>query len=143
MDVFNGLTEPCWIIDILPARVPASSDGQYFAVERYYLEETRLSELRKKQLDLMLKLCCYEAVAADFVGDDAWEKTPSPERFAERFGSMQPGESFRFKVEAEDTLIAVNGDDLYMTMHHPSARMLKLVRALAHAEGLFVWKPEE
>ena len=30
---------PYWIIDILPEQVPKDSPGQYFAVEKYFLEE--------------------------------------------------------------------------------------------------------
>ena len=33
------LQAPCWIIDILPEQVPADGPGQYFAVEKYFLEK--------------------------------------------------------------------------------------------------------
>ena len=50
---------PYWVVDILPVQVPAHSPGQYFAVEEYYLQEPRLSALRRKYLELLLKLNCY------------------------------------------------------------------------------------
>ena len=31
-----------WVIDILPALVPKDGPGQYFAIEKYFLNEKRL-----------------------------------------------------------------------------------------------------
>ena len=41
------LEKPYWIVDILPERVPADSPGRYFDVEQYYLDESRITELRR------------------------------------------------------------------------------------------------
>jgi hypothetical protein len=49
------LNTPYWIIDILPKQVPAGSAGQYFAIEKY-LRETQLSDIKKKHVNLILKL---------------------------------------------------------------------------------------
>ena len=86
---------PYWIVDILPFQVPADSPGQYFAVEEYYLQKPRWQTLRRKYLEILLKLNCYydmEVTAdpggdGDPVGDidpDAWpgcgwQKNPAPE----------------------------------------------------------------
>ena len=40
---------PCWIMDILPMRVPAKNNAQYSAVEHYYRHPDRLSLLHQKQ----------------------------------------------------------------------------------------------
>ena len=37
------LHSPYWIVDILPAQVPKDSPGQYFAIERYFLQEKRMA----------------------------------------------------------------------------------------------------
>ena len=38
-DMMGALLEgPYWIVDILPEQVPADAAGQYFAVERYFLQ---------------------------------------------------------------------------------------------------------
>ena len=50
---------PYWIVDILPFQVPADSPGQYFAVEEYYLQKPRWQTLRRKYLEILLKLNCY------------------------------------------------------------------------------------
>ena len=50
------LQSPFLVIDVLPEQVPVNSPGQYFAVERYFLSGARLSALKRKHADLILKL---------------------------------------------------------------------------------------
>ena len=56
------LNAPYWIIDILPKQVPAGSAGQYFAIEQY-LRDTQLSDIKKKHVNLILKLNCYRDIS--------------------------------------------------------------------------------
>ena len=67
------LEKPYWIIDILPKQVPKDSPGQYFAVEDFFLKE-ELSEIKKKHINVVLKLNCYMDITID---DDM---NPSPEQ---------------------------------------------------------------
>ena len=42
-DMMGALLEgPYWIVDILPEQVSADAAGQYFAVERYFLQRSRI-----------------------------------------------------------------------------------------------------
>ena len=59
MNLDELFTKPYWVVDILPEQVPEYSDGQYSAVEQYYLREPQLSELRKKFFTIILKLNCF------------------------------------------------------------------------------------
>jgi hypothetical protein len=59
------LQMPYWIIDILPKRVPKDTTGQFFAVERYYLEPVRLSEIKQKHINVILRLNCYMDICVD------------------------------------------------------------------------------
>ena len=43
----------------------------------------------------------------------------------------------------DDALITSDPEDTYLTLYHPDARLLALVRTLAGSEGLFVWQPAE
>ena len=55
-DLIGKLLEgPCWIADVLPEQVPGDSDGQYFAVERYYLQPDRLCTLRRRFAAILLR----------------------------------------------------------------------------------------
>ncbi len=41
------LKKPCYVIDILPERVPADSKGQFLAVEHYFLSHFKEYHLKK------------------------------------------------------------------------------------------------
>ena len=127
MDIEKLLEKPYWIVDILPKQVAKHSNGQYFAIEQYYLSEPQSSELRKKYAHLVLKLNCYYDILAldDFAqGEDAKN-------------------SVRIIIKNEDILIVSNKDDTYMTIYNPAECVLTMIQVLAAAEGLYVWKPKE
>ena len=44
---------------------------------------------------------------------------------------------------ADGAAVALDGDDLYLTLYGPSAELLATVRQLAGAQGLFVWQPPQ
>ena len=121
------LKAPCWIIDILPMRVPKDSPGQFFAVEKYLLRE-REAAVRQKHIDMILKLNCYLDVEID------GEKNPAPARIAE----IMTGRDTYILVK--DAMIVACPDDTHMTLFHPDEGLLALVKTLASGEGLFVWK---
>ena len=122
---------PYWIIDILPSQVPAGSPGQYFEVEKYFLQSTRLEEIKEKHIDLILKLNCYRDVAII----DETAVNPSPEHIADemkkRYVYIMTGES----------MILSEPDDTHLTVFNPDPQLLELIRQIASGEGLFVWQP--
>ena len=93
MTIEELLQTPYWIIDILPKQVPAHSPGQYFAVEKYYLERERFTVIKEKHINVILKLNCYRDVSID----EETEVNPTPERIAEemrrRFLYIMTGDS--------------------------------------------------
>ena len=125
------LQSPYWIIDILPKQVPKDSPGQYFAVEDYYLKDDQLSEIKRKHINVILKLNCYRDISID----EGPEINPSPERIAKemrrRYLYLMTGES----------MILSEPDDTHMTVFNPDPQLLGLIRVIASGEGLFVWKP--
>ncbi len=126
------LQTPYWIIDILPERVPENSPGQYFAIAEYYRKEPRRADIRRKMINLILKLNCYRSLSLD----EGKAVNPSPERIAETV------EAGRAVILLEDALLIAEEDDHYMTLYHPDKALLELISALAAGEGLFVWKGE-
>ena len=133
MTIEELLEMPYWVIDILPEQVASDAPGQYFAIERYYLEPSRAMAVKRKHLDLILKLNCYQSVFLD----EEEAADPSPERIAEAIMTR------RACVRIRDAMIVSEPDDLYLTLYHPDERILELVRTLAVGEGLFVWQPEQ
>ena len=120
-----------WIVDILPAQVPKDSPGQYFAVEKYFLQEERLAEIKQKHINLVLKLNCYRDISID--GETACN--PLPERIA---GEMR---SRYLYLMTGDAMILSEPDDTHLTVFHPDPELLALIRQIAAGEGLFVWQP--
>ncbi len=128
MDRIDELLDaPFWIIDILPKQVPKDSPGQYFAIEDFFLKEN-LPSIRRKHLNVILKLNCYMDIAIE------GETNPAPARIAEivndRYAYVMVG----------DSMILSEPDDTHMTLFNPDERLLELVRDIAAGEGLFVWK---
>ena len=119
-----------WIIDILPSQVPEDSPGQYFAVEKYFLQD-RIEEIKQKHIDLILKLNCYRDISVD----DETEINPLPEHIADemkkRYLYIMTGES----------MILSEPDDTHLTVFNPDPKLLDLIRQIASVEGLYVWKP--
>lgn len=125
------LQTPCWIIDILPMQVPKNSPGQYFAVEAYFLQETRLAAIKQKHLNLILKLNCYRDISLD---EDP-TVNPPPERVADAVCQRIT------YIRTGDTMLLSEPDDTHMTLFNPDDQLLNLVKTLAAGEGLFVWQP--
>ena len=54
MTIEELLQTPCWVVDFLPRQVPVDSAGQYFSVEKYYLEKERMAAIKQKHIELVL-----------------------------------------------------------------------------------------
>ena len=131
MTIEELLQTPCWVVDFLPRQVPANSAGQFFAVEKYYLEKERMAAIKKKHIDLILKLNCY----CDIYLDDEAEKNPAPERIAREIAQRH------LCIRTEDALIMSEPDEPCLAVFHPDEALLSLLRLLAAGEGLYVWQP--
>ena len=131
MSIDELLQKPYWIIDILPMQVPKDCPGQYFAVENYFLEEGRFSEIKQKHINVILKLGCYR----DLSIDEETEKNPRPERIAEEMRKRY------LYLMSDDAMILSEPDDTHMTVFNPDEELLGLLKMLVSSEGLFLWKP--
>ncbi len=137
------LEGPYRIADILPEQVPANADGQYFAVEKYYLQPERLKQLRRRFAEILLRLNCYYDMAVSFDSCESWEINPDPEPFAERLEKLSGNDFLRAVFEKRRAMIDIEPDDTYMTVYDPDDMILDIFQKLAAAEGLFVWQPPE
>ena len=143
-DMMGALLEgPYWIVDILPEQVPADAAGQYFAVERYFLQRSRIVPLRRKYAELLLRLNCYVDMAVSFDSCMTWETNPDPEAFADRVAGLSENEFLRAVFAEQNAMIDYDRNDTYLTVYDPDAALLDKLRALAAAEGLFVWRAPE
>ena len=122
---------PYWIIDIMPSRVPADSPGQYFAIEKYFLQGDRLESIKQKHIDLILKLNCYRDISIS----DEDVCNPLPEHVADEMKNRY------LYIMIDDSMILSEPDDTHLTVFNPDSELLELIRQIASGDGLFVWKP--
>ena len=127
MNANEIMDKPYWIIDILPGQVPENSPGQYFRIEKYWMEN-QMAEIRQKKFSLILKLNCYMQISID------GEINPSPEKIRNRI------EGTDVSIRIGNAMIVSEKDDTYMTVYNPDKLLLAMIRKIASGEGLFVWK---
>ena len=128
-----------WVVDFLPKQVPENADGRFFSVEQYYLETSHYTVMRERFSDILLKLYCYYDLRL-FVNDDTEGIVhPDPELLASHIKDNQG--NLCILIGASEGLITLGRDDTHMTVYAPSEDLLELIRTLASAVGLFVWKP--
>ena len=139
-DLLEG---PYWIVDILPEQVSADAGGQYFAVERYYLQPERIRALRRKYAELLLRLNCYYDMAVSFDSCASWETNPDPEAFAERVAGLSGNDFLRAVFAEQKAMIDCEPEETWLTVYDPDAALQPLLTALAAAEGFFVWSPPQ
>ncbi|QAT42990.1 hypothetical protein [Aminipila luticellarii] len=134
------LNASCYVIDILPQRVKKESEGQYFAIEEFFFQPAELDRLNRRFAHILLKLNCYYDFQVSY--HDQWNKNPSPQELVDWiFQCMEDKKKcMNILIEKENTLIMVNGDDLYMSLYNPSHELLTLIEKLTGAEGLFIWR---
>ena len=130
-----------WVVDFLPKQVPENGGGRYFSVEQYYLEPSRYAVLREQFSDILLKLYCYYDLRL-FIGDDTEGLfNPEPEKLADLVKGNH--DNICILVGVSEALITLSRDDTCMTVYAPAEDLLELIRTLAGAVGLFVWKAKE
>ena len=122
------LQTPYWIIDILPMQVPKDSHGQYFAIEKYLLSSQH-QEIKKKHINVILKMNCYRDVTID------GELNPTPDSIAAVMNEQY------VHIIVGDSMILSEPDETYLTLFNPNEALLDFIKAIASAEWLFVWKP--
>ena len=140
MTIEEYLNKPYWVIDILPKQVPADGRGQYFKIEKYYLEHPQIDIIYRKFTNILLKLNCYEDIDVSHDGEE-WITNPAPHELeAALLGSVTDKHLFYIILKSADVLITVGGDDTYMTVYNPTEDVLELIGSLAGSEGLYIWR---
>ena len=141
MTIEEYLNKPYWVIDILPKQVPADGEGQYFRIEKYFLEHPQIDNIYRKFTNILLKLNCYEDIEVSHDGDE-WITNPAPHELETALlGCMADKQTLYIILESADVLITVSGDDTYMTVYNPTEEAIELIGSLAGSEGMAIWQP--
>ena len=133
------LEAPCHIVDFLPQTVSEDAPGQYFAVERYWLESGRHGALVERFAGIILKLMCYYHMAVD---EGGWMERPDPaliDCIIAKIAKKRTG-TLNCLFPDENALLVLDGNSLNLAVYNPNGRMRALLAALAQSEGLF-WRP--
>ena len=133
------LLQPCWVIDFLPARVPADSGGQFFAVEAYFRRPPRMADFRRRMAEILLKLNCYFSFRVIDSRQQAVDH-PAPEALAEMLSDTES--TVMILLDNGQSLIHLISGDLCASVYHPSEALLSLLAPLCTACGLFVWQSD-
>ena len=143
MTIEEYLNKPYWVIDILPKQVPADGRGQFFKIEKYYLEHPQIDIIYKKFTHILLKLNCYNDIEISSDGDK-WFADPAPHELETALlKSMAEKQMLYIILKSTDIMITVSGDDTYMTVYNPTEESIELICSLAVSEGLFMWSTGE
>ncbi len=129
------LEKPCFVIDPLPERVSAARAVPYAAIEPLLHTE----ELFGKFAGLLLNLNAYY----DFIvfHNESWQTCPSPQAYTAWVKASRTANAHLVFLLAEtESMIVLDGEDTHMTVFDPDPSLLARIRALAGAEGLFVWE---
>ena len=137
------LEGPYRVVDILPEQVPANASGQYFAVERYFLQPERITSVRRKYAEILLQLNCYYDMTVSFDSCASWKTNPDPEEFAERVVKLSENDFLRAVFAEQNAMIDYDHNDTCMTVYDPNSSLLDTIEALATAKGFFVWSPPQ
>ena len=141
MTIEEYLNKPYWVIDILPKQVPTDGRGQYFRIEKYFLEHPQIDNIYRKFTNILLKLNCYEDIEVSHDGDE-WITNPAPHELETALlGCMADKQTLYIILESADVLITVSGDDTYMTVYNPTEEAIELIGSLAGSEGMSIWQP--
>lgn len=132
---------PCFVIDFLPRQVPRESGGRCFAVERFLAARPQIDELYGRFARLLLKLNCYCGLAVNHPSCDEWISDPAPQELDSLIKGCVPedgAESLCVMFPEQETMLTLDGGDLYLALYAGTEKLLETARQLAASEGLFL-----
>jgi hypothetical protein len=130
------LKKPYWIIDILPKQVPVNARGQYFKIEHFLLN-SQMDDIYRRFTNVLLKINCYEELSVCHALEGQWVANPSPETLQKW---MMERKALYVMLDSSQAMIAISGDEHYMTLYCDDESPVSFIRTLVVSEGLFLWQ---
>lgn len=142
----NLLNKPYFIIDILPRKVEEKSKGQYFEIEEYFLAN-HSEKVFRNFAELLLKVNCYydfDVCYYEFESEnnksDQWILNPPPKDIYSKISSCEKEKRYINIIIDNNTMIAINGDFLHLTIYNPNKELQSLIVELCKGYGLYFRK---
>ena len=143
MALIETLLEGPWhVADILPKRVPKEASGQYFAVERYFLQPERIREIYRRYAEVFIRLNCYYSMAVSFDLGETWEEDPEPAAFVQKVLDAPDTAQLRVLFPEQRAMIDLDFGYTDLAVYDPDSNILDLLRPMLLAEGFFLWPKE-
>ncbi|NLT10152.1 MAG: hypothetical protein GXY08_11715 [Ruminococcus sp.] len=139
MNIERIMEFPYWIIDILPKCVPDDRSTIYSKVEQYYLSQPQITELHRKQAEIIIKLSCYYDIQLSTDNGENFSKSALPDDIEKQFIACVGTKSLYISIESPECLITLDGCDTYMTVYTFDEEVAELIGVLARSVGLFTW----
>ena len=138
------LEAPYFVADILPERVPKDSEGQYFAVEKYFCAPERLADIYRRHAEVMLRFNCCHSMFVTFDWGETWERDPEPEGFVRRVTELAGGGAgfMRAVFPGPKLMIELDAGDTWTSVCCRGGEAPETLRALVSSAGLFLWPGE-
>ncbi len=135
------LEKKCYVIDFLPQRVPTDSNGQYFRVENYLLNNFKKYGIYDKFVNVILKLMCYYHSMIQWNGV---HDQPLPEITVSAVEEIMSNHSGTLNIlfPDENVLLVFEWDCLNLSVYNPNEDVQRLMMSIVQSEGLFLWEAE-
>ncbi|MCI6149572.1 MAG: hypothetical protein MR705_03925 [Flintibacter sp.] len=135
---------PVYHIDIFPCTVHPKHDNRCVEVEKFFQHNRK--EIDKKFVNILLKLYCYyDFCVSAWVSKHEVFENPDLDRLISLIehcfeGEWEARDYINIVLPECNSMIILNGDDLYMGVYHPNESLKNLILELAQSEGLFFHK---
>ena len=137
-DDFNEvMKQSCWIIDIMPKRVPEAFYLQYQSTAAYFKDHSRFIDILRRFAQVLIKLNCYYEISVQIGFHDVEYLNPEPDFLTEQF---LKGQRIQVLIHETKTLIDYDYDDLWMSVFSADQDTLELIRCISASEGFCFWK---
>ena len=136
------LEKKCYIIDFLPERVPENSNGQFFDVEDYLLNNKRNHIIKNRFINIILKLMCYYHIKLFIMNE--WIDKPTPKQVKNSISELMNDHygTLNFLFPDENVLLVLEGDCLNLSVYNVREEMHHLFKQIAFSESMF-WRSAE
>ncbi len=135
------LTKPYALIDILPKQVLPNFLEDFSKAEHFFLSRKERSRFAEKIVRIVLKLHCYFPIQ---IYCQEWLRHSKEKILAKQVRKIIVTKRgfCNLLLPREDTLVCIEGGQLWVTVYHPSPEVQDILSALAVSEGLF-WRKED
>lgn len=135
------LEEDYRIIDMFPGQIPADKRDEYDALTKRYLEKSEFVRLHRQYAEILKELSGPFYTAMLCLPEDEWTVSPDGNAVRDAVIRHTEGGCVYLLLIGEGTLITLQSEDLYITVYHPSDRILSHLEQSIPEKGFYIWQP--